>query len=60
MSNLPTNDPDDDYERHSGPLGRMRSIARFIFGLWGLFGVVAIVVGLCVVAYGIFHEISGR
>jgi hypothetical protein len=44
--------PGDDDEYQPGSLGRMRSIAKIIFGLLGILGLVKIVVGLCVVAYG--------
>jgi hypothetical protein len=51
MSDYSSND-DDNYE-YVGPLGRIKPVARVLFGLWGLFGLIAIAAGVCVVGYGI-------
>jgi hypothetical protein len=57
MSDEPTKD-EDEYEQYAGPLTRFKKAARPIFALWALFGLAAMAIGLCVVAWGIWHDMS--
>src|SRR5580704_19580359 len=57
MSDEPKNEPDDEAE-YQEPFPRIKRIARVVFGAMALWGVAAIAVGLCVVAWGLWKDIS--
>jgi len=59
MSELTANDPDEDDEL-PGLLGRIRPIAKVIFGLWGLAGFAAITIGFLALVYLVWKDFSAR
>jgi hypothetical protein len=59
VSELPANDPDEDYERPAA-LRRMRSIARVVFGAIALFVIGVFALGLWHVISDVWKNATGR